>query len=73
MKVYFFNIHMSHKEWLPFYEGAYHSILIRDDLGVKIQIPASKFRPFSSLLGIKGRFKLILNDDNSFHDLIRLA
>ncbi|WP_199611578.1 DUF2835 domain-containing protein [Flocculibacter collagenilyticus] len=72
MKVHYFNLTLSYNEWLPFYRGDYHSVIVKDDYGKRIQLPANRLRPFGSSLGIRGRFKLVLTENNAFVTLEKL-
>ncbi|AYV19878.1 DUF2835 domain-containing protein [Vibrio mediterranei] len=66
MKQYCFNLNISYQNYLAHYTGHTSSILVVTDERLKLQLPASRFRPFLTQLGIKGRFRLITDQNNKF-------
>lgn len=61
MKHYTFSMYISYQAYLDHYSGAASTVLVVTDNGLKLQLPASRFRPFLSQLGIKGRFRVTVN------------
>ena len=51
------------------YSGAASSVVVNTDEGLRIQVSASRFRPFLSQIGLKGRFRLTTDNDNRFLQL----
>ncbi|MCG9787020.1 DUF2835 domain-containing protein [Vibrio barjaei] len=66
MKQYCFNLNISYQNYLSHYTGYASSILVVTDERLKLQLPASRFRPYLTQLGIKGRFRLITDQNNKF-------
>ncbi|MDA0109810.1 DUF2835 domain-containing protein [Vibrio sp. La 4.2.2] len=66
MKQYCFNLNISYQNYLAHYTGHASSIMVVTDERLKLQLPASRFRPFLTQLGIKGRFRLITDQNNKF-------
>ncbi|MGR5175181.1 DUF2835 domain-containing protein [Vibrio parahaemolyticus] len=66
MKHYYFTLNIPYRDYLNYYTGYASSILVFTDQGLKLQLPAAKFRPFVTQLGIKGRFCLITDQNNKF-------
>jgi hypothetical protein len=68
-----FSLHISHDEFLRVYQGRARYVIVTDDTGRRVQLPASRFLPFVSTLGVRGRFRLITDDDHKFVSLERLS
>ncbi|MGY2575940.1 DUF2835 domain-containing protein [Vibrio sp. C8] len=66
MKHYYFSLNISYQAYLAHYSGAASSVLVVTEHGLRLQLPASKFRPFLSQIGVKGRFRLITDQNNKF-------
>ncbi|MCG9657724.1 DUF2835 domain-containing protein [Vibrio mediterranei] len=66
MKQYYFNLSISYQNYISHYTGYASSVLVVTDERLKLQLPASRFRPFLTQLGIKGRFRLITDQNNKF-------
>ncbi|WED23164.1 DUF2835 domain-containing protein [Vibrio sp. JC009] len=66
MNQYTFRLNITYQTFLQHYSGAASSVMVLSEQGLKIQIPASRLRPFLSQLGIKGRFRLITDQNNKF-------
>lgn len=66
MKSYYFNLNISYQTYLSHYQGHAATILVTTDQGLKLQLPASRFRPFITQLGLKGRFRLVTDANNKF-------
>ena len=50
---------------MDYYHGRYSSIQVTADSGKTIRFSAHYLRPFISSLGIRGRFRLILSNENN--------
>ncbi|CCN34062.1 conserved hypothetical protein [Vibrio nigripulchritudo MADA3029] len=66
MNQYQFSLNITYQEFLNHYSGAASSVIVYTDQGLKIQLPASRFRPFLSQIGVKGRFRLTTDQNNKF-------
>ncbi|WP_299005687.1 DUF2835 family protein [uncultured Shewanella sp.] len=60
MRTFIFNVNLSYQEFMPYYQGKVNNIEVRDGKQV-IWINGRHFRPFLSLNGVNGLFKLTLN------------
>jgi len=47
---------MSSNEFLPYYKGQFHSIVVTTNTGVKVQFPAMHIKKYLSSSGIQGYF-----------------
>ncbi|CAH0526004.1 DUF2835 domain-containing protein [Vibrio hippocampi] len=66
MNSYFFNLNIPYQTYLSHYSGQASSIVVHTDQGLRLQLPASRFRPFVTQLGLKGRFRLVTDANNKF-------
>ncbi|MHA2828424.1 DUF2835 domain-containing protein [Vibrio harveyi] len=66
MNQYYFSLNISYQTFLSHYSGAASSVQVITDNGLSVQLDASKFRPFLSQLGIRGRFRLTTDQNNKF-------
>ncbi|QSA19688.1 DUF2835 domain-containing protein, partial [Vibrio furnissii] len=63
---YFFSLNISYQSFLSHYSGAASTVLVLTESGLRLQLPAAKFRPFLSQIGVKGRFRLTTDQNNKF-------
>ncbi|MDN3483999.1 DUF2835 family protein [Pseudoalteromonas sp. Scap03] len=70
---HYFSMHLSYTKCMDYYHGRYSSIQVTADSGKTIRFSAHHLRPFISSLGIRGRFRLILSNENKFIRLERVA
>lgn len=66
MKHYYLTLNISYQQYLTHYTGHASSILVYTDQGLKLQLPATRFRPFLTQLGLKERFRLTTDQNNKF-------
>ncbi|MGC7891256.1 DUF2835 domain-containing protein [Vibrio anguillarum] len=66
MKQYYFTLNISYQTYLAHYTGVASSVQVYTDQGLRLQLPASRFRPFLSQIGVKGRFRLTTDQNNKF-------
>lgn len=64
MRVYFFTLRASYQVCEKLYLRTSNSVLLRAESGETIQLPSLNLRPFVTRLGLNGRFRLIITDDN---------
>ena len=72
MKCYHFRIKISYQEFEKLYRVPNTVVKVQSDEGLMIQLPARRFVPFFTQLGVRGYFELQLNDDNKFQKLVCL-
>lgn len=70
MKVFYFRVNISYQAFEQLYKMPNTVVKVRDEAGRMIQLPAMRFVPFFSQLGVRGRFELILDDNNKFQKLL---
>ena len=69
---YFFSIHMSAKQFKPYYEGKIQAIIVTCSAGKRIQFPAMHLRKYIQSSGINGYFCLETKN-NKFVSLTKLT
>jgi len=68
-----FYLDISQAEFLSYYRGSAQSVLVQAEDGRRIRLPAANLRPFVSVEGIRGRFEISLDENNSLLDICRLS
>lgn len=72
MRQFIFGLSLTYEECLPYYTGDMQAVIVRSECGKRVQIPAIHLRGFIDTLGIRGRFRLTLDNDNKFQQLEKL-
>lgn len=65
MTIYTFRLSISGDEALAYYQGRIRSVSVMSEQGQRLQFPFHHLKPFISHLGIRGRFRLVLDDQNA--------
>ncbi len=68
-----FYLDISQDEFLRYYRGSAHSVLVQAEDGRRVRLPAANLRPFLVAEGIRGRFEILLDENNSLQEIRRLA
>ncbi|OEE79436.1 DUF2835 domain-containing protein [Vibrio genomosp. F6] len=66
MNYYHFSLNISYQAFFSHYSGAASTVQVVTENGLRLQLPASRFRPFISQVGLKGRFRLTTDQNNRF-------
>ncbi len=64
---------LSANKTLSIYEGRVKYILVVTDDRLKLQLPASSFRPYVSETGIQGRFRVKTDPQHRLQKLEKIA
>ncbi len=72
MKRHRFRLELTADEYLLYYRGHARAIIVHDEQGRSIQLPANSLRSFVTNSGISGRFELVLDDNNKLIELRRI-
>jgi len=59
---YFFRLNMSAHECEILYTPGINSVVMTAESGQRIQVPTPNLRPFVTRTGIRGRFRLMVNE-----------
>lgn len=65
-------MNISYQAFETLYRVPNSIVKVRSEEGLMIQLPAMRFVPFFSQLGVRGYFQLQLTDENKFQQLIYL-
>ncbi|KAB2824689.1 DUF2835 domain-containing protein [Aliivibrio finisterrensis] len=68
-KFYYFRMNVTYHAFLSHYLGVASTVMVMTEQGLKLQLPASRFRSFLTQLGVKGRFRLTVDQNNRFVNL----
>ena len=69
---YYFSINLSREDFLPYYRGEVHSIVVTATVGVTVNFPAMHLRQHLTSRGVYGHFCLETKN-NKFLSLIKLS
>ncbi|MGX9416094.1 DUF2835 domain-containing protein [Vibrio sp. RC27] len=72
MKQYYFTFSVTYQSYSQYYSGQASNVLIVTECGLKLQLPASRFRSFLTHTGIQGRFVLTTDANNKFVSLTKI-
>ena len=73
MKQFYFRLNITYQSFEQLYRTPNTIVKVREEGGKMIQIPAMRFVPFFSQLGVRGRFELVLDDTNKFISLVQFT
>ena len=62
--VYYFSINVPYNECEALYSPAVPSVVMQSESGLNIQVPTSRLRQFVTSLGVKGRYRMIVDANN---------
>jgi hypothetical protein len=72
-KSFNFSLNLSAAKTESIYQGQIKYIIVVTDQGLKLQLPAHNFRSFVNSNGIRGRFRLITDDENKLQKIESVA
>ncbi len=72
-KYYYFRMNVTYQAFLSHYSGLASTILVVTEQGLKLQLPASRFRVFLTQVGVKGRFRVTVDDNNRLINIERIG
>lgn len=62
MKAYFFSLNVSYRECQQLYLQGNHTVVVTAESGERVQLPSLNLRPHIQSDGIKGRYRLLVDD-----------
>jgi hypothetical protein len=68
-----FYLDIPKEEYLRNYSGSAHSVLVQAEDGRTVRFPAVNLRQFVTAYGVRGRFEMILDGNNSLIDIHKLS
>ena len=66
MNHYIFQLNISYQQFLTSYSGAASQVQVITTTGLRIQLNATRFRPFLTQIGVRGQFRLTTDQKNKF-------
>ncbi|MCC2615670.1 DUF2835 domain-containing protein [Aestuariibacter halophilus] len=73
MKVYYFSIQLPYSRCRMLYDSGPPTVLLTADSGERVQLPTRNLRPFIDSMGLKGRFKLVVDDNNKVKSFNKIS
>lgn len=73
MKTYFFDVNISYLDCEKLYQPGLPSCLMYAISGEKVKLPTANLRPFVTKTGIKGRFRLLIDNNNKLKSFEKIA
>ena len=70
---YFFRLDMSVRECEILYTPGINSVVMTAENGQRIQVPTPNLRPFVTMTGIKGRFRLVVNEQHKIQSFEKIC
>ncbi|PJG58651.1 DUF2835 family protein [Aeromonas cavernicola] len=72
MKQFTFRLSLSSEEIMLMYQGHVRRLVVRCEQGLTLELALEKLRPFISISGVHGYFRLNTQDDHRFVSLERI-
>ncbi len=73
MHIYYFSLALNYEECRALYSPKYNAVVVTEEQGKRIQIPAKNLRPFVSQTGIRGRFRIQVNNERKLLSLDKMS
>jgi hypothetical protein len=70
---YTFRLTISPNDVLKFYEGHMNAVSVVTDQGLRLQFPFHHLKPFVSLMGVSGNFRVTLSASNKLLRIERIS
>ncbi|GGW88508.1 DUF2835 family protein [Alteromonas halophila] len=71
--VYYFSVRVSYIQCEALYQSPPPPVVLTDDRGVRVQVPAVCMRQFVTSTGIRGRFRLIVDKSHKIRSFERVT
>jgi len=72
MRRYFFNAQLSAEQCHGYYRGEIRNVIVTADSGERVQLAFRHFQPYIDINGIRGRFRLTLDQHGAFLSLEKI-
>ena len=73
MQTFYFSLSLDYELCERLYLPTVNTVVVTAENGKRVQIPARNLRPHVSPIGIKGRFRLIIDDSNKIQSFERMV
>jgi len=71
-KVFFFSVNVPYIQCEALYSVTTPTVVMRAEDGTSIQVPSNRLRQFITSQGVKGRFRLVIDESNKIKAFERL-
>lgn len=71
-KQYHFALRITAADYLRYYQGSVHNVVVTTPQGLRVKFPASSLRPYVTKDGVSGQFALLTDENNKIIELRRL-
>ena len=72
MQTFYFSLSLDYELCERLYLPSVNTVVVTADNGKRVQLPARNLRPHVSPIGLKGRFRLIIDDNNKITSFERV-
>lgn len=73
MQTFYFSLSLDYELCERLYFPQVNTVVVTAENGKRVQLPARNLRPHVSPVGIKGRFRLIVDDNNKIKSFERVS
>jgi hypothetical protein len=73
MHTYYFSVSLSYEECRLLYLPENYTVVVTEEQGKRIQIHSKNLRPFVSQTGLRGRFRLLINNEKKLISLDKVS
>lgn len=73
MQIFYFTLSLKYELCERLYLPGVNTVVMTADNGKRIQLPVKNLRPHVSPIGIKGRFRLTIDDNNKIKSFEKMA
>lgn len=72
MQTFYFSLSLDYELCERLYLPTVNTVVVTAENGKRVQLPARNLRPHVSPIGLKGRFRLIIDDSNKIKSFERV-
>lgn len=73
MNIYFFSLSVPYNVCEKLYHTGNNTVVLTADSGERVQLPTMNLRPFVNRSGLKGRFRLIVDNKNKVRSFEKVS
>jgi hypothetical protein len=73
MQTFYFTLSLKYELCKQLYITGINSVVMKADNGKRIQLPVRNLRPHVSPMGINGRFRLMIDENNKIKSFEKIA
>ena len=73
MQTFYFTLTLQYELCEQLYKPGNNTVVMTADNGKRIQLPVSNLRPHVSPIGIQGRFRLMIDENNKVKSFEKIA